>query len=191
MRDRKKLAIFDMDGTLFDTKNVNYTAYNKALELCGFNVDISYKFYCEFCSGNSYKTFLPQVVKGVTMDEMQVIHKKKKQLYAEYLNMARMNENLFAMIDVIRIEYIIALVTTASRKNVDDILNKFNVADRFDFLITQEDVERMKPDPECFIKAIKKAGVGKKDTIIFEDSEAGLRAAELSGAQYVKVYGYN
>lgn len=191
MQIKNKLAIFDMDGTLFDTKNVNYTAYSKALETCGFTVSIDYKYYCEFCNGNNYKIFLPQIVKGITEEELQIVHEKKKHLYVEYLKLARMNEHLFAMIELIRTEYLIALVTTASRKNVNDILNEFRVSGVFDFLIAQEDVEKTKPDPECFLKAIEMARVNISNTIIFEDSETGIQAAKLSGANYVKVYGYN
>lgn len=191
MQIRNKLAIFDMDGTLFDTKNVNYTAYSKALKECGFAVSIDYKYYCEFCNGNNYKIFLPEIVKGITEEELQAVHEKKKRLYVEYLKLARVNEHLFAMIELIRAEYLIALVTTASHKNVNDILNEFNVLSMFDFIITQEDVEKTKPDPECFLKAIEKSGIDINHTIIFEDSETGLKAAKLSGANYVKVYGYN
>lgn len=191
MLNRNKLAIFDMDGTLFDTKNVNYSAYNRALELCGFDVEINYKYYCEFCNGNNYKTFLPKIVNGITSEEMRKVHEKKKELYSEFLNLARINEHLITMIELLQPQYVIALVTAASMKNVMDILKEFDVVDKFDFLITQEDVIKTKPDSECFMRAIEKAGVEIEDTIIFEDSETGLQAAELSGANYVKVYGYN
>lgn len=185
------MAIFDLDGTLFDTKDVNYTAYSKALKLCGFDVEIDYRYYCEFCNGQSYKNFLPAIINEITSEEMQRVHEKKQQLYPEFLYMARMNEHLVDMIDLFRSKYIIALATTASKKNATDILNVFDIADKFDLLITQEDVTKTKPDPECFVNAIKSSGVEIKDTIIFEDSETGLQAAKLSGAHYVKVYGYN
>ena len=65
------------------------------------------------------------------------------------------------------------------------------VTEKFDLIVTQEDVRKTKPDPECFHLAMLKAGIDKENTIIFEDSETGLEAAKASGAQYVQVYGYN
>lgn len=191
MKKKSKLAIFDMDGTLFDTKNVNYKAYCKAIEECGFAVDIDYKYYCEFCNGNNYKIFLPVLVPNITAEEMQKVHEMKKQLYAGYLGYARKNQHLFSIIDLIKNEYQIAMVTTASRKNVDDILSAFDVLNAFDFIFTQEDVEISKPDPEGFLLAIEKAGVTRENTLIFEDSDIGVEAAQRGGLNYIRVYGYN
>ncbi len=191
MEKRNKLAIFDLDGTLFDTKNVNFTAYSKALENCGLKCDIDYEYYCDFCNGNNYKVFLPKIVEGITDEQLKQVHDEKKKLYKEFLHLSRKNEQLFSIIDLINVEYQIALVTVASKENALDILTAFSVVDKFDFIITQEDVEKTKPDPEGFTKAINKADVSLENTIIFEDSETGIKAAEGSGAKYVKVYGYN
>lgn len=191
MEKRNKLAIFDMDGTLFDTKNVNYKAYSTALEELGFDVDIDYKYYCEFCNGNNYKVFLPVLVPEITVEDIQRVHERKKVLYPYYLNEARKNDHLFSLIELMRQEYQVAMVTTASKRNVDDILNSFGVVDAFDFVLTQEDVNNPKPAPDGFLMAMKKAGVTKENTLIYEDSEMGLEAAERSGANYVRVYGFN
>lgn len=189
--EKKKLAIFDLDGTLFDTKNVNFNAYSKALEKCGFQEKIDYQYYCEFCNGNNYKTFLPHIVKGISNEEMKAVHDEKKREYKNFIGFARKNEHLFSIIDLVRDEYVTALVTTASRDNTMDILGEFDVVNKFDFIITQEDVTLTKPNPECFELAVKLAEVDKKNAIIFEDSETGLKAAEASDISYVKVYGYN
>ena len=191
MESREKLAIFDLDGTLFDTKNVNYKAYCKAIKECGFEVDVDYSYYCEFCNGNSYKVFLPIIVPGITEESMYSVHEFKKQVYVDFIDCARKNQHLFALIDLMRREYQIALVTTASRKNTDDILGAFNVSDEFDYIFTQEDVKQPKPDPEGFLLAMKKTGANTNSTLIFEDSDTGIEAAQRSGANYIRVYGYN
>jgi beta-phosphoglucomutase len=191
MNGMKKLAVFDLDGTLFDTKKVNYSAYCKAIELCGLKADIDYRYYCDFCNGNHYKVFLPQIVPGITEQTMQMVHEAKKEVYNDYLCFARKNEHLFSMIELMREAYVVALVTTASRRNVIDILSKFGVEEKFDMIVTQEDVSKTKPDPQGFILAMERVGISAEQTIIFEDSKAGLEAAERSGADYVRVYGYN
>ena len=58
----KKLAVFDLDGTLFDTKDVNFSAYSKALEDLGYKEKIDYKYYCDYCNGTSYKNFIPMIL---------------------------------------------------------------------------------------------------------------------------------
>lgn len=122
---------------------------------------------------------------------MKRIHDYKKIAYEKYLSYAVKNETLFSVIECLHGKYTVALVTTASRKNTEDILMAFGVLEQFDFILTQEDVSETKPSLECFMLAMKKAGSTPENTIIFEDSDTGLKAAELSGAKYVKVYGYN
>lgn len=187
----KKLAVFDLDGTLFDTKDVNFSAYSKALEDLGYKERIDYRYYCDYCNGNSYKNFIPKILGTVPEESLEAIHRRKMELYPSFLGKARMNEGLFSLIGTIRVNYVVALATTASRKNVFDILDCFSVRDCFDIFVTKEDVTKVKPDPECYLRAMEKAGAAKEDTIIFEDSETGLRAAEASGADYLRVYGYN
>lgn len=57
---KDKLAIFDLDGTLFDTSRVNYLAYKNALNK--FDFDIDYTYYKNFCEGKHYCEFLQSIV---------------------------------------------------------------------------------------------------------------------------------
>lgn len=188
---KNKLMIFDLDGTLFDTKEVNYMAYSQAMKEAGCKELIDYKFYCDFCNGNSYKVFLPQIIHDLDDKTMKEIHEFKKKAYASYLEYARVNQSLVRLIQACKDEYVVCVVTTASRKNTEDILKRFELMELFDFILTQEDVTHTKPNPEGFLLAMKKAKIGKENTLIFEDSKVGLEAAKQSGADYVQVYGFN
>lgn len=88
-------------------------------------------------------------------------------------------------------EYYCALVTTASRKNCEELLNTFGLMELFDLILTQEEIPKKKPDPEGFFMAMKHFNISTEQTIIFEDSETGIKAAEQTGADYYVVHGYN
>ena len=60
-----------------------------------------------------------------------------------------------------------------------------------DSYVRQEDVEKKKPNPEGFLKAMDYFQILKSDTIIFEDSDVGVEAAEKSGANVFVVKGYS
>ena len=172
------LAIFDLDGTLFDTSEVNYLSYKEALK--PFGADLSRNFFMERCFGKHYADFIPLLVTDSA--QIELVHDAKKQIYNNYLGNARVNSHLFNLIHCMRATYYTALVTTASNKNTLDLLNHFNCADCFDLIITQEKIIRKKPDPEGFIKAMNHFGVDAEHTIIFEDSDVGILAAKMSGA---------
>ncbi|MHB9305618.1 HAD family hydrolase [Fusobacterium polymorphum] len=191
MNLKNKLAIFDLDGTLFDTKDVNYNAYKNAVKIAGIDVNIDYYNFCNLYNGKNYKDFLPKIIPNISEEQMKIIHNLKKSIYIKYLDKAKKNNLLFLMIQEIKKTFYISIVTNASKKNVEDILEKFAVKDLFDLLITQEDVETPKPSAEGFLKAMNYFNISKKDTIIFEDSEIGIQAAIQSGVDYLKVYGYN
>ena len=188
---KNKLAIFDLDGTLFDTKDVNYNAYQNAIRMTKIDVKIDYDDFCKLYNGKNYREFLPKVIPNISEEQLEKIHNLKKNIYQEYLDKAKKNELLFLMIEEIKEKFYISIVTNASKKNVEDILEKFSVKNLFDLLITQEDVENPKPSAEGFLKAMNYFNISKENTIIFEDSKIGIQAAIESGANYVKVYGYN
>lgn len=184
---KTKLALFDLDGTLFDTRKINYNAYSKALLEYGYK--INYDYFSTYCNGKHYKEFLPAIVKCPTV--IEEIHRKKKSYYSTFLSDAVVNEALFSIIKEIRRTYYIVLVTTASRKNTLELLEFYQKRSLFDLLITQEDVKKKKPDPEGFLKAMKYFKIHPKDTIIFEDSDVGVEAAIKSGGCVYVVKGYN
>lgn len=175
---KKKLALFDLDGTLFNTDDVNYKAYREAFRPYGIELDREY--FVKYCNGRHYKEFVPKIMGNG--DHLEEVHDKKKEFYKTFLDDAVVNTHLFSMIEAMRDNYHTAIVTTASRKNVEDILSRFGVKDCFDFCITQEDIHKPKPDPEGFLLAMKHFGVSPEDTVIFEDSDVGIEAARASGA---------
>lgn len=183
-----KLIIVDLDGTLFDTKDVNYHAYKDAIMPYGYDID--YKYYCDFCNGRHYMDFLPQIT-TFDKDILEKMHLAKKNAYKKYLSKAIVNDRLVDIIRLLRSEYKTAVVTTASKENCYDILKQFNLIDFFDLILTQDDINESKPDPEGFLKAMKYFDANPTETIIFEDSDIGLEAAKRTGAFYYKTYCFN
>ncbi|ETT50052.1 HAD-superfamily hydrolase [Paenibacillus sp. FSL R7-269] len=177
---KNKLAIFDLDGTLFDTNEVNYLSYKQALQQHEYTLD--YEFYVKECNGKYYKEYLPKIIDSPSIELMEAIHNSKKDLYNSNLSAARVNEHLFSIIEGLNESYYVAVVTTASNKNCYDILKHFEKKELFDLIITHNDVKKVKPDPEGFLKAMSFFNISAENTIIFEDSEVGIEAALRSGA---------
>jgi beta-phosphoglucomutase len=181
---KKWLALFDFDGTLFDTNDVNFYAYREALKEFGY--DLSRNFWEQQCLGRHYKEFLPKIINDDTM-LIKTVHEKKKTCYIKYLSYAKSNNHLFKMIPLLKISYYVAIVSTASRRNVLDLLTTFGYDTLFDAIFTQEDVTCQKPDPEGYLKAMEYFKVLPQNTIIFEDSKQGLEAAMAVGGSVVKI----
>lgn len=175
----KNLALVDLDGTLFNTTAINYSAYNEILK--EFNCNIDYEYFEKNCNGKYYKDFISKIIK-LDEKDYEYIHNKKKRTYCNYLKLAKKNDHLFNMLKLLKNNYYIALVTTASKKNAYEILKYFDEFELFDLILTQEDIKEKKPNPEGFLKAMEHFNISSDKTIIFEDSSDGIEAANKTGA---------
>lgn len=185
----KKLAIFDLDGTLFNTTKVNYLAYCRALE--GIAPMPDYDFFRTRCFGHDFGFFGPLLAPEADAAQLREIHRRKKACYGAFLGEAEKNQPLFDLLHQLRGGYHIALVTAGSQENSGEILRHFGEADSFDLILSSADVKRAKPDPMGFQLAMAHFGVRPEDTVIFEDSAAGVAAAKASGAAVFVVEGYH
>ena len=79
---KTRLALFDLDGTLYDTRRVNFLSYQKALEQFGYTMD--YEYFANQCNGRHYKTFLPEIMQSET--HMEEVHELKKKYYGDFLS---------------------------------------------------------------------------------------------------------
>jgi HAD superfamily hydrolase (TIGR01509 family) len=80
-----------------------------------------------------------------------------------------------------------AVATSGTRDYVDYILTRLNLKDRFRFILTADDIQHGKPDPEVYLLAAQRLGVLPAEMLVLEDSANGCRAAVAAGAFTVAV----
>ncbi len=80
-----------------------------------------------------------------------------------------------------------ALATSSSREAVERHRQNFPELFRFASIMTIEQVDRPKPDPDIYLKSCLCLGVEPGDCVIFEDSNPGMRAAIASGARAIMI----
>lgn len=177
---KKKLCICDLDGTLFDTTLVNYRSYQEAL--AKHNIGLDFNYFLDRCYGRHYKNFLPELANQDMQIVKDVQQAHKSELYHQNLKYAVPNEHLFDILKLLKSTHLLAIVTMATRKNTQEVLQNFNYLDLFDLLITQEDVKNSKPDPEGFLKAMTHFECTPENTLVFEDSAVGITAVRQTGA---------
>lgn len=71
----------------------------------------------------------------------------------------------------------VALVTTSDREATDAVLSALELTPCFDLILTADDVEATKPDPDGYLKALTHVGVEAGNALTLEDSPSGIRAA--------------
>ena len=69
----------------------------------------------------------------------------------------------------------------SASKNARPILKKTGILALFDAIVDGNDVSNAKPDPEVFLLATRLLNVNPENAIVFEDSVAGIQAANIGG----------
>jgi HAD superfamily hydrolase (TIGR01509 family) len=80
-----------------------------------------------------------------------------------------------------------AIATSSGRRFTRNVLGRFHLEPRFEFILTGEDVTHGKPDPEIYRRAAERFGIEARQMVVLEDSQNGCRAAVASGAFAVAV----
>ncbi len=179
----KKAFIFDLDGVIVDTAKYHFLAWKKLANSIG--VDFT-EVQNEQLKGVSRVKSLEKILtwgkKSISEEEFMELMSLKNDDYLSYIN--KMNENEI-LPDVAKIlDYLndmnqhIALGSAS--KNARMILQKVNLLNKFDVIVDGNDVTKAKPNPEVFLKAATLLHCNPKDCIVFEDSLAGIKAANIA-----------
>ena len=80
-----------------------------------------------------------------------------------------------------------AIATSSGRERTEAHLRHVGIYDRFDAIITRDDVTRGKPDPEPYLRAAEAIGVEPAYCLALEDSHNGARAAHAAGIRVIVV----
>ena len=91
------------------------------------------------------------------------------------------------LLDALRDEGVpVGLVTSSVRPIADAVLKSVG-RERFDLVVTADDVTRTKPDPEPYLTAARRLGVAPARCVVLEDSPSGVAAATAAGCAVVAV----
>ncbi|NCB52605.1 MAG: HAD family hydrolase [Clostridia bacterium] len=176
-------AIFDMDGTMFDTERLRIEMLKKASgEL--YIEEISDSLLYE-CLGLSAVT-AEKLVKERYGDDYpyREIRARADQLEREYVrqNGVPVKNGLYNLLERLKKNNVFLALATSSRREIaEEYLINAKVYRYFNILVCGDDVKKGKPDPEIFNRAAAELACPTEECLIFEDSQNGLIAASASG----------
>lgn len=179
----KKGFIFDLDGVIVDTAKYHFLAWQQLAK----SLDIDFtEEENEQLKGVSRVRSLEKILawgnKTISEDLFNELMAKKNEEYLSYI--AEMNSDEI-LPDVPRVlktlrEKNQPIALGSASKNARTILERVNLMSDFDAIVDGNDVSKAKPDPEVFLIAAKQIHIKPEDCIVFEDSVAGVTAANTA-----------
>ena len=186
-----KAVIFDLDGVLVTTDELHFAAWKALAEELGIHgftkADNARQRGVSRMA--SLEVVLEKTDRKFSDKEKAELAEKKNDMYVKSLSRlsrADVLPGVFRFIEYIKSKGIKAAVGSAS-KNTPLILEKTELADKFDAVSCGLDTTRSKPDPEVFLIAAEKLGIEPKDCAVVEDSDAGVEAAKAGGMYAIAV----
>jgi putative hydrolase of the HAD superfamily len=183
-----KALIFDFDGTIQDTENAEFQAWQEVVRMRGY--EITHEIYgsvvgnmatttaaFDWISSNYGLGLIRDVDLPAIIQRSLEIRRKQSARpgVVEYLKSAR--ENGLAL----------AIASSSDRSWIDAHLNIIKLEGAFDVISTADDVKNIKPDPELFLLTLDRLGITSDQAVVFEDSPNGVKAAKAAGITTVAV----
>lgn len=171
--------ILDMDGTLVDSGKYHIRAFTAAvLEQGGYALTRQEQY--EFFASHS-KPFARVLNRrhGLSMDPEQVLASKRRRM--DEIFVAELFDGAQEFLDEWHGRKTLALATNSPRSFTHSTLEAAGVLERFECIITADEVENRKPSPEIFEVTARKLDVDPKNTLVMEDQMIGIDAARLAG----------
>ncbi|MDV7615725.1 HAD-IA family hydrolase [Acinetobacter baumannii] len=175
-------AIFDMDGTMFDTERLRFQTLQQASqELIGQEFSHEYLMQCLGLSATTAEK-LAQRLYGVDVPYKE-IRKRADEMELEHIRKhgVPIKKGLVQVLERLRKSGLRMAVATSSRRAIaEEYLINANVYKFFDVITCGDEVEQGKPHPEIFLKAASQLHLDANQCLMFEDSENGLTSAHTS-----------
>ncbi len=183
-----KALVFDFDGLILDTESPELNAWREVYRIFGYEFPVEKYLLTVGTDQSAFKpaAYLCNLAGDTSL--IDEIFEKQKRLLGEYLSASDLMpgvRNYLETADYLGLKTSIA--SSSNDKWVYDNLSRLQCNHLFDTVVTAGNIYPPKPDPTVYSIAMERLGVDSQETIAFEDSLNGVRAAKRADIYCVAV----
>lgn len=177
--------IFDLDGVLIDSEELQYKAYCQVLR--EFDVAVGREEYArEWIAGGRGPEYAVATYRlGITPAELRA---RKNPVYHRILqDEIRLMPSVLPTLERLQPRYPLAVATNSNTADVGYVMRRFQLLKYFTAVITREAYSGAKPEPDAFQTAARALGLPPGECVVIEDAQKGVIAAHRAGARCIAV----
>jgi len=180
--------IFDFDGVLVDTMPAHGACYQEALAEVGVPMDMPEYYSMAGMTGREQiRHFAAKVGKTVDAD---TVYYRKRDLYMKHVHRATPIPENITLLRVLRAAgHRAAIASGGSRASILPVMERYEI--HADALVTGDEVQRGKPEPDIFLIAARRLEAAPADCTVIEDSDVGVEAALCAGMKAFRFHRLN
>jgi HAD superfamily hydrolase (TIGR01509 family) len=186
-----RALIFDFDGLILDTETPDLLVWQSIYRRHG--QELSAQTWGQIVGGAGTTTFEPDThLESLVEDGLDLSALRREADEARLALILRQQPlpGVSGYLDEARrLRLPLGIASSSPHSWVDGHLARLGILDRFAAVVCGDDVPpgRTKPHPDVFLKALAALGAGANETIVFEDSPNGVKAARAAGLFVVAV----
>lgn len=183
-------VLFDFDGVLVDSEPENNRYLAQALAHHGVTLgDEDAMALVGHNSRDFLESLLSRAPEPVTVEAFLETRKRLGNFY-ENGEKFFLQPGARELLDALKRRNIPAgLVSSTRTQLIITGLNRLGIADRFSCIVCGDMVEKKKPAPDCYYKALGYLGVRAEGAVAIEDSPPGIQAAKAAGLRTIAYRG--
>ncbi|MEN6385207.1 MAG: HAD family phosphatase [Phycisphaerales bacterium] len=192
-----KAVIFDFDGVISDSEPSHFAATNKVLEQFGINInkDDYYASFLGYTDAQMFKAISEKFNENFTDAQIEKLIEQKAFFFEEIIRHTdHLIKGIPQFIKMLKTGGIkIGIYSGASRDDIELMLENSGFGEYFDVIVCADDVEKGKPEPEGYVRALElinkknNSQISANQCIVIEDSQWGIVAAKKAGMKIIGI----
>ena len=192
-----RAVIFDFDGVITDSEILHLEAFNRVLAQhdVEITVDDYYKDYLGLTDVECFKALADEGRLKVETQEIENFVKQKNEIFEETLKAdSRIIEGVVDFLEMLRQNSVrMAICSGALLAEIELILKQAQLGHFFEVIVSADEIEKGKPDPEGYLLALERLNqndnnaISPDECIVIEDSHWGLEAGKAAGMHTVAI----
>jgi len=192
-----RAVIFDFDGVITDSEILHLRAFNYVLAAYGtrFSTEEYYKHYLGLSDSDLFTLLIDKQILRIPKESIPTLIKQKNRYFERLAKTeGKIIDGVRQCLEMLKEHNIpMAICSGALRAEIELILSDSNLRPFFDVIVSAEEVEKGKPDPEGFLMVLSKLNenapqpISANECIVIEDSHWGIEAANNAGMHSVAI----
>jgi HAD superfamily hydrolase (TIGR01509 family) len=174
--------LWDNDGTLVDTEPLYFHATREVLAEVG--VELTEEWFVRLSLDEGRSAFDLALAHGVEATVIERLRRERNERYERRLaGGVPLRPGIVECLQKFAGKVRMGIVTSCLRTHFTRMHERTGLLPYFDFVLTQEDYERTKPDPAPYLAAARRHGLDPDRCLVIEDTRRGLLSAKRAGMQ--------